>query len=252
MEEAYEIWDYLPIEDLEVKDYVDPLFKSASVTFERGEYQFSYFALHLIFMTYIYTAVWKIGQYYREKYHDCLLFVRPYNGSKVNFKDIKSVFDFSDLPEKDILEFFTLIGVDKSYIGQIKKLIDTRNQMAHATGKFQITSEIEFNEAIRELLSVSQNLQANLNLTIRKWYEMELLNYAKKVAPSGIPAIKDYVNDIFINNYSFSKKDLEVCKDFGLNEFWKKHTNLLSSERSRIKDFHKVLKEKHVEISENY
>ena len=54
MEEAFEILDYLPSDDLEVNDYVTPLFNSALVTFEKEEYQFSYFALHLIFMTNIY------------------------------------------------------------------------------------------------------------------------------------------------------------------------------------------------------
>ena len=60
MEESYEILDYLPIDDLEVNDYVGPLFKSSLVTYEKEEYQFSYFAVHLIFMTYIYLTIWKI------------------------------------------------------------------------------------------------------------------------------------------------------------------------------------------------
>ena len=48
MEEVYEILEYLPIDEVEVNDYVRPLFDSASVTYEKEQYQFSYFAVHLI------------------------------------------------------------------------------------------------------------------------------------------------------------------------------------------------------------
>jgi hypothetical protein len=116
MDEAFEIFDYLPIEDIEVNGYTKPLYNSAIVTYEKEEYQFSYFAMHLIFMSFIYSTVWKIGQFHKEKYEDSLLFARPYNGSNVDFKEISSVFEYSHLPEKDIFEFFALIDIDNGYI----------------------------------------------------------------------------------------------------------------------------------------
>jgi hypothetical protein len=42
MDEAFEIFDYLPIEDIEVNGYTKPLYNSAIVTYEKEEYQFSY------------------------------------------------------------------------------------------------------------------------------------------------------------------------------------------------------------------
>jgi len=243
IEEAYEILEFLPIDDLEVKDYVTPLFKSASVTFEKEEFQFSYFALHLIFMTNIYSNIWKIGQFHKEKYEVSLLFARPYNGCEVNFKDIKSVFEFSHLPEKDIFEFFTLIGVENSYIKSIKGLIDTRNQMAHATGKFQISSLENFIAAIKELISVLDTLQSKLNLTIREWYKEELLNYSKNPLPTKYQTITDYISYIFFVRYGFSKKDLAACCNFGLRIFKENEPfNLSASERERIAEFHKEVK----------
>lgn len=35
MEEVYEILEYLPIDDVEVNDYVSPLFNSSSVTYKK-------------------------------------------------------------------------------------------------------------------------------------------------------------------------------------------------------------------------
>ena len=59
MEDIYEILEYLSIDDVEVNDYVSPLFDSATVTYKKAQYQFSYFAIHLIFMTYIYSTFGK-------------------------------------------------------------------------------------------------------------------------------------------------------------------------------------------------
>jgi hypothetical protein len=251
IEEADEILDYLPIDDLEVNDYINPLFKSALVTFEKEEYQFSYFALHLIFMTNIYSYIWKIGRFHKERYEDSLLFARPYNGCEVDFKDIKSVFEFSHLPEKDIFEFFALIGVDNSYIKSIKGLIDTRNQMAHATGKFQISSVESFNGAIRELVSVLSNLQSKLNSTIREWYKSELTQYAKNSLPSDYSTITDYINDVFLNDLGFSKKDLSACNEFGLNKLKNRQlSNLTVDEVAKIVEFHEALKKRYSEIME--
>ncbi len=42
MEDVYEIFEYLPIEDFEINNYTTPLFNSASVTYEKEQYQFLY------------------------------------------------------------------------------------------------------------------------------------------------------------------------------------------------------------------
>jgi hypothetical protein len=246
MDEVYEILEYLPISDVEVNDYVSPLFNSAIVTYEKEEYQFSYFAIHLIFMTYIYLTVWKISQFHKDKYEHSLLFARPYNGKEVDFKEIKTIFDFSHLPEKDIFEFFALIGVDNGYIKSTKKLIDYRNDMAHATGKIQIYSEEKFNIAITEVLSVTKKIHEKLTLTIRAWYNEELRNYAKNGLPENYSTPSDYITEGFIKNLSFSKKDLEVCKDFGLNKLKnRKESGLSKEEIEKIVEFHESVKEQY-------
>ncbi len=244
MENVYELLDYLPLEDIEVNDYVRPLINSAQVTYEKGEYQFSYFAVHLIFMTNIYTTVWQVSQFYKERYNHSLLFARPYNGKEVKLDEITSVFEFSKLPEKDIFEFFRLIGLDDSYVKSTKKLIDYRNEMAHATGKIQIYSQEAFDNAIDEILSVTKKIHDCLSLTIREFYKDILINYAKENPEYTNDNPKDFIQIEFIKNLSFSKKDLEVCRDFGLNKLkdWKV-SGLSKEEISRVVEFHTVMKE---------
>ena len=206
MEEAYEILEYLPIDDVEVNDYVKPLFDSASVTYEKEQYQFSYFAIHLIFMTYIYSTVWKIGQFHKDKYEYSLLFARPYNGKEVDFKAVTSIFKYSHLPEKDIFEFFALIGLENGFIKSTKKLIDYRNEMAHATGKIEISSEEKFNLAIDEILSVTAKIHEKLSFTIKDWYRAELLQYAKNELDEQYASILDYINSVFIKDITSIRK----------------------------------------------
>jgi len=250
MDDVYELLPYFPIEDIEVSKYVNPLFNSAQITYEKEEYQFSYFAIHLIFMTYIYSTVWKIAQFHKDKYEHSLLFARPYNGKSVDLKEVDSIFKFSHLPEKDIFEFFSLIGIENSYIKSTKKLIDYRNDMAHAIGTFQIASDNQYDDAIREILSVVNNIHGKLSLTIRDWYREELLNYAKNGINEQYSTLEDYITEGIVNSYSFSQNELLVCKEFGLNKLKNRDESGLSREEiEKIEEFHNAVKEKYFEIT---
>ncbi|HPM47347.1 MAG TPA: hypothetical protein PL056_09800 [bacterium] len=248
MENVYELLDYLPLEDIEVNDYVRPLINSAQVTYEKGEYQFSYFAVHLIFMTNIYTTVWQVSQFYKERYNHSLLFARPYNGKEVKLDEISSVFEFSKLPEKDIFEFFRLIGLDDSYVKSTKKLIDYRNEMAHATGKIQISSKDDFDDAVNGIISVMRNIHEKFSITIKSFYEKELREYAKTELEEFFASPDEYVDFLFISNLHFSPNELLVCKEFGLNKLKnRKKSGLSLEEVRRIVEFHTSINDKYLE-----
>lgn len=252
MEEVYEIGNYLPFYDVEVSDYVKPLFDSAIATFEKEQFQFSYFAIHLIFMTYIYSAVWKIGQFHKEKYEHSLLFVRPYRGkeNKVDFKQVKSIFEYSLLPEKDIFEFFRLIELDNGYIQSTKKLIEDRNDMAHATGKIKISSSADYFNAIKDILSVIYQIHKRLTFTLRNWYHDELLTYAKNGLNEEYDSINDYLESVFFDDYHLSRNEFLACKEYGVSRFSDRDKfNLSVEEIQRIKEFHETVKIKYADIA---
>jgi len=246
---VYELLSYIPVEDLEVNDYTNSLLKSVSSTYKKSEYQFSYFAIHLIFMTYIYCTVWKIGKFYKDRYEDTLLFARPYNNKTIDLTNIKSIFEYSNIPEKDIFEFFSLIDLDKGYIKNIKGLVDTRNEMAHATGKIQITTESNFNEAIKEILSISKNINIKMTDTLRNFYENILIKYANGEYIEKYPEPYDVIYEIMILDYSLSQNELLICSEFGLSRFRNKEIyDLTLNKRNDIKEFHEVLNMKYKEI----
>lgn len=91
-------------------------------------------------MTYIYCTVWKIGQIEPKRYRDAIVFARLYSGREKDLKieDAGSIFAYSIMPEKDIAKLFKIVELDKSQIDVVSDLVDTRNDMAHESGKFAI------------------------------------------------------------------------------------------------------------------
>jgi len=222
-EEIYELIKYLPYEDFEVNEYVESLSKTIQANYEKSEYQFAYFAVHLIFMTYIYCAVWKIARFHKERYEDTLLFTRPYNKSETDLKDMKSVFSYSHLPEKDIFKFFMLIGLDDGYIGNILKLIDTRNEMAHATGKIQIYTLKDFENAVKEIMSIAERINNQMTSTIKNWYHNILVDFSKgkfiEEDTRNIINPYDLIDKLMMVDYSLSAKELFVCCQTGISKY---------------------------------
>lgn len=78
-----EILNYLPIDPADEEDvinYIQNITNLIAVNYKYGQYQFAYFGLHLLYMTFIYCTAWKIGQIEPERYKDAIVFARPYSG----------------------------------------------------------------------------------------------------------------------------------------------------------------------------
>lgn len=66
-----EILNYLPIDPADEEDvinYIQNITNLIAVNYKYGQYQFAYFGLHLLYMTFIYCTAWKIGQIEPERY----------------------------------------------------------------------------------------------------------------------------------------------------------------------------------------
>ena len=104
-----EILSYLPINPIDSEDlttYLENVSNVIAINYKYGQYQFSYFGVHLLFMSYIYCSIWKISQIESNRYMDSLMFVRAYNGREndlhIDINNIDSIFNYSLIPEKDV------------------------------------------------------------------------------------------------------------------------------------------------------
>lgn len=236
-----EILNFLPInpeDEEDVINYVKNITNLIAVNYKYGQYQFAYFGVHLLYMTYIYCTAWKIGQIEPKRYKDAIVFARPYNGRERDLKieDAESIFAYSLIPEKDIARLFKIIDLDRSQISVVGDLVDTRNDMAHASGKFEILTEESFDVKVSSVLKSINTIHRCMTGSIRKWYEQILLSFCADEYES-YDNSKDFILEQMIQSFKLSVKELLICNDMSVSGLITEHRGC----PKKLKDFKKAL-----------
>ena len=215
-----ELLSYLPInpeDEEDIVNYVQNITNLVAVNYKYGQYQFAYFGIHLLYMTYIYCTSWKIAQIEPVRYRDAIVFARPYNGRERDLKieDAESIFAYSLIPEKDIARLFKIIDLDRSQISIVGDLVDTRNEMAHASGKFEILTEEGFDAKANSILKSISSIHRCMDKLIRKWYTDVLLSFCQgKYEEYENP--KDIVFEQMVQSFKLSVNELLVCNEMSV------------------------------------
>ena len=236
-----EILNFLPInpdDEEDVINYVQNITNVVAVNYKYGQYQFAYFGIHLMYMTYIYCTAWKIGQIESERYKDAIVFARPYSGREKDLKieDADSIFAYSIIPETDIAKLFKIIELDKSQISVVGELVDTRNDMAHASGKFEILTEESFDVKVSSILTSMNMIHKCMNKPIRKWYEQVLLSFCAGEY-EGYDEPKDIISEQMIQSFKLSTNELLVCNEMSVSSLITAHRGY----QAKLKDFKKAM-----------
>lgn len=238
-----EILNFLPInpdDEEDVINYIQNITNVVAVNYKYGQYQFAYFGIHLMYMTYIYCTAWKIGQIEPERYKDAIVFARPYSGREKDLKieDADSIFAYSIIPEKDIAKLFKIIDLDKSQISVVGDLVDTRNDMAHASGKFEILTEESFDVKVSSIFTSMNTIHRCMNKPIRKWYEQVLLSFCAGEY-EGYDEPKDIIFEQMIQSFKLSTNELLICNEMSVSSLITAHRGY----QTKLKEFKKVVSE---------
>jgi len=238
-----EILSYLPInpeDEEDIVNYVQNITNLIAVNYRYGQYQFAYFGVHLLYMTYIYCTAWKIGKIEPGRYKDAIVFARSYNGRERDLKieEADSVFAYSLMPEKDIAKLFKIIELDKSQISQVGNLVDTRNEMAHASGKFEILTEEIFDAKVSSILSSMDIIHRCMTRLIRTWYSQILLRFCKGEY-EGYEDPKDFIAEQMIQTYKLSINELLLCNEMSVSSLITEHRGY----KVKLKAFKKTVEE---------
>lgn len=238
-----EILNFLPInpdDEEDVINYIQNITNVVAVNYKYGQYQFAYFGIHLMYMTYIYCTAWKIGQIEPERYKDAIVFARPYSGREKDLKieDADSIFAYSIIPEKDIAKLFEIIELDKSQISVVGDLVDTRNDMAHASGKFEILTEESFDVKVSSILTSMNTIHRCMNKPIRKWYEQVLLSFCAGEY-EGYDEPKDIIFEQMIQSFKLSTNELLICNEMSVSSLITAHRGY----QTKLKEFKKAVAE---------
>lgn len=236
-----DILSFLPInpdDEEDIVNYIQNITNLIAVNYKYGQYQFAYFGVHLLYMTYIYCTAWKISQIEPERYKDAIVFARSYSGREKDFKieDADSVFVYSLMPEKDIAKLFKIIELDNSQISFVGDLVDTRNEMAHASGKFKILTEDSYDVQVNSVITSMKNVHKGIVPLIRKWYGQVLISFYKGEY-EGYDEPKDFITEQMIHSFKLSTNELLICNEMSVSSLITEHRGY----GTKLKEFKKVL-----------
>lgn len=241
-----EIQKYLPIDPIDEEDvngYISNILSLININYKYSQYQFAYFGVHLLYMTYIYCSVWKISKFNPERYRDSTLFARVYSGKDMDFQNIKSIFQYSYVPEKDVAKFFSIIDLDDAQIGKVETLVNKRNNMAHASGKFELLTEEEFKFGISSIHSSMKNIHKCMDKQIRELYYQIIIDYAKGIYDNDYSEIRDIIYFEIVQNYNLSINEILICKEASIRKYIDnyKEYGIIDEQKERLTEFKEVM-----------
>lgn len=236
-----DILSFMPInpdDEEDIVNYIQNITNLIAVNYKYGQYQFAYFGVHLLYMTYIYCTAWKISQIEPERYKDAIVFARSYSRREKDFKieDADSIFVYSLMPEKDIAKLFKIIGLDNSQISFVGDLVDTRNEMAHASGKFKILTEDSYDVQVNSVVTSIKNVHKGMIPLVRKWYGQVLISFCKGEY-EGYNDPKDFIVEQMIQSFKLSTNELLVCNEMSVSSLITEHRGY----GAKLKEFKKVV-----------
>ena len=234
MEEAVELYDYLPVwfRTPEEREYINFLCTSFETNYREDKFQFAFLAYHMLTMSLVYFKIWQIKS------------VRPkdFEKSLIGFnKDIEkaflcatSPFIFSKVPERSILRLLKLVGCDNSKVGKYAKLVDDRNAMAHPNGHISLKTKDILESKIRNVLKVVDEIQSHSKIIVESCYQDFLCQSSDTEEPE-YEDDSDQIREILIHSNYMSNKDIAFCCDFDLSKLD------ISSRSDRVNSLHNSL-----------
>ncbi len=220
MEEAYEILNYLPIrfKQKNEQEYIEFLWDSFESNYKNEKYQFSFMAYHMLFMSFVYFNIWQIKSVREEDFDKIKL------GFNDDFGKATNPFMFSTEGESrvfDLLKYLCASHSDvKALIGQYKKLVRERNDVAHANGNIPFRTLTYLETRISDIVRYASEIQSYSKPIILECFEKFLID-SQDVETRQYFVIGEQINEVLIHEHYLSQKDLEFCFEFDITKLAK-------------------------------
>ena len=210
MEDASELWNYLPLsfKTRSEQDYIAFLWDAFQSNYDNQKYQFAFLAYHILTMSFVYFNIWQIKQARPEDFEKSLIGFGK--DIEKNLLEATSPFVFSTVNERSILRLLKLIACDNGKIGTYAKLVDDRNETAHPNGNIFFSTEMALDTKITEILRVVDEIQSHSKPVIEHAYrEFLLQNYDPDERE--YPDATDQIREVLIHQNYLSQMDIEIC-----------------------------------------
>lgn len=198
------IFSYLSLryESEEDQKYIEGLIEQFRKAEENGSFHLALFAYHLLFMIFIYQTIYKAKLWKSKQFF--LAFTASPADKRKQYREATSVYAFSDIPERTVLELLGLFIECESTVSKCKKqIIDYRNNnLGHATP--YIVSVEEFENKIEEYDQTASEIHELTHGELSKVFD----GYFKNLDTEIIQTKDDIEINLVVPN-RLSDKDLE-------------------------------------------
>lgn len=217
MEEALELYDYLPesFANSGEQAYLDFLWSAFQTNYEEDRYEFASLAFHLIYMSFVSFSVWQIRLARPDQFGMAMVGFR--SEEEGSLKDCDSPFKFYDrLKESQIFRFLKLIGCTNAQVGEFAKFVKRRNKIAHPTGTVFFNDQTAIDAEIAAMMAEVRKIEAHMAPVVCELYERFLRG-------SSDPEEREYSDPAdeimanFIHANYMSPADLDICRAFDIS-----------------------------------
>jgi len=232
MANAIDILSYLPnsFKTRDEQDYINFLWESYESNYSNGKYQFSFLAFHLLFMSYCYFQIWKIYNTHSEDFVKSLLGFERLDeiiqkieelnvANKAENRPLEQLYPFSlsEVNESTVMNFFKLIGCDKSKIGKYKKIVKDRNEIAHANGKMVFVSDRDLDAKINDMIRLVEEIYNHSKSVLELFFKNFLIS-SKDPENREYFDEQDQLREVLIYGNYLSQKDIEHLLIFDITQ----------------------------------
>ena len=210
MDDALDLAEYLPVsfKAPSEQEYIAFLWATFEENYNNAQYQFAFLAYHMLMMSFVYFRVWQVRQTLPDDFEKGLIgFAR--DDERKWLRDA-SPFTFSKVNERAVLRLFGLIGCDDSQIGNYRKLVDDRNDAAHANGNIYFRTQSAMDAKTRQVLQAVEEIQSHSQPMISRCYQ-EFVLQSHNPDEREYPDTEDQIREVLIHGNYMSHKDIELC-----------------------------------------
>ena len=217
MDEALVILDYLPLSyrNKDEERYVGFLWESFATNYENGKYEFANLAFHLLYMSYICFAVWRIRAARRTDFEKAMVGFQSEVENKLYKAD--SPFQFYEhLKETTIFRFIKLIGCDNEQVGEFAKFVKYRNRIAHPSGTTLFNDQQALDDHVAEVLNEVANVQTHMTPVLHELFSEFLCSESNDPEQREAPDAQTEIDANLLHRHYLSQKDIEACLGFDI------------------------------------
>lgn len=212
MDEIYSLSQYFPlnISDPTLKKYIDRHLASCIKCTENELYSSSYSHLHILYMTFVYIQLFRIAQN-KEREEEFANFLQDFktkNGAKDLKKEVKHPFEFSLANEKNIFDFFYILGFEYKFVKDISEVVKKRNNHLHANGKLFFETSEDFEKGFSGYITKIEKIITKQLDFLKNTYQSLTANYEED-----FEITLDEIETNFADQYYFSEYELKLLAE---------------------------------------